>query len=133
MKKAFLLCCFFVLICFASSLTLVSCKKEEKESLYPTTKITQTPKALGKEIFEGKGNCVACHQADQKIVGPSIQDIAKIYKTKNGNIVDFLKNDANPLVDPSQYEVMKTNFAITKSMSDQELKGLESYILSFSK
>ena len=81
---------------------MTSCKKEEKESLYPTTEVTQTPKALGKEIFEGKGNCVACHQADQKIVGPSIQDIAKIYKTKNGNIVDFLKNDANPLVDPSQ-------------------------------
>jgi cytochrome c len=70
---------------------------------------------------------------DQKIIGPSIQDIAKIYKAKKGNILDFLKNDAAPLVDPSQYEVMKTNFAITKSMSEEELKALETYILSFSK
>jgi cytochrome c len=127
MKNLFLFGCFFVLI---------SCKKESEESFgKPTESNTEVkaPEALGKEIFEGKGNCVACHQADQKIIGPSIQDIAKIYKAKNGNIVDFLKNDANPLVDPSQYEVMKTNFAITKTMSDEELKGLETYILSFSK
>ena len=132
MKKAFLFCYFFVLICFASSLTLVSCKKESDESFGKPTEV-KTPEVLGKKIFEGKGNCVACHQVDQKIVGPSVQNIAEIYKTKNGNIVDFLKNDASPLVDLSQYEVMKTNFAITKSMSDDELKGLESYILSFSK
>lgn len=127
MKNLFLFGCFFALI---------SCKKESEEPFgKPTESNTEVkaPEVLGKEIFEGKGNCVACHQADQKIIGPSIQDIAKIYKAKNGNIVDFLKNDAKPLVDPSQYEVMKTNFAITKTMFDDELKGLETYILSFSK
>lgn len=115
-------------------LTLVSCKKEEvkKEPLYPTTteEVVQTPEELGKEIFEGKGNCVACHQVDKKVIGPSLQDIAKIYKEKNGNIIAFLKEDAKPLVDPSQYEVMKTNFAVTKVMSDEELKGLEAYVYS---
>jgi cytochrome c len=121
MKNLFLLSCFFLLL---------GCKNQEIEETSPKN---QSSTELGKELFEGKGNCVACHKVDQKIIGPSIQDIAKIYKTKNGNIVDFLKNDANPLVDPSQYEVMKTNFVITKSMSDEELKGLETYILSFSK
>ena len=123
MRKLFLLSCFFLLL---------GCKNQETEAEEISAK-NQSPTELGKELFEGKGNCVACHQVDQKIIGPSIQDIAKIYKAKNGNIVDFLKNDANPLVDPSQYEVMKTNFAITKSMTDEELKGLETYILSFSK
>ncbi|MNQ12135.1 Cytochrome c-552 precursor [compost metagenome] len=115
-------------------LTLTSCKKEEvkKEPFYPTTteEVAQTQEVLGKEIFEGKGNCVACHQVDQKIVGPSIQEIAKIYKDKNANMVTFLKGDAEPIVDPSQFEVMKANFAITEEMSDEELKALEAYMYS---
>lgn len=110
---------------------LVSCKKEQtKESV---TKVPQNPIDFGKELFEGKGNCVACHLVDQKVIGPSIQDIAKIYKSQNGSLIDFLKNDAKPIVDPSQYEVMKTNFTITKAMSDEELKAIETYIYSNSK
>jgi cytochrome c len=56
-----------------------------------------------------------------KVIGPSVQDIASIYKNVE---------DAAPIVDPSQYEVMKTNFVITKAMSEEELKGLEAYIYS---
>lgn len=111
-----------------------SCKKEEtkKEPLYPTTteEIAQTPEELGAEIFQGKGNCVACHQMDKKAIGPSIQDIAKIYKDKGADMVAFLKGEGEPIVDPSQYEVMKANFVITKAMSDEELKALEAYVYS---
>lgn len=116
-------------------LILVSCKKESQESFGKpkTTTEVQKPEDLGKTLFEGKGNCVACHKPDVKLVGPSLQDIAKIYKSQNGSIIDFLKNDAKPLVDPTQYEVMKTNFTITKAMSDDELKAIESYIYSQSK
>jgi cytochrome c len=39
------------------------------------------------------------------------------------------KGEGEPIVDPSQYEVMKTNFAITKAMSDEELKARSLYIL----
>lgn len=128
---------FFILI----ALTLFSCKQnEKKESVYPDENSGQVtegetapalkPEELGKAIFEGKGNCIACHKADQKLVGPSLQEIAKIYKEKNGDIPTFLKGKADPLVDPSQYEVMKTNFYITKNFSDEELKGLEAYIYS---
>ena len=115
-------------------LAMASCKKEEtkKEPLYPTSTevVVQTPEELGEEIFKGKGNCVACHQLDKKVVGPSLQDIAKIYKEKNANMVTFLKGEGEPIVDPSQYEVMKANFVITKAMSDEELKALESYVYS---
>ncbi|SHG55208.1 cytochrome c [Flavobacterium micromati] len=115
-------------------LAFVSCKKEEvkKEPLYPTTteEIAQLPEELGKEIFEGKGNCIACHQVVEKVIGPSLQEIAKIYKDKNANMVAFLKGEGEPIVDPSQYEVMKTNFVITKAMSDQELQALEAYVYS---
>jgi cytochrome c len=110
-------------------LLFLACKNEvKKEPLYP--KVAQTPEQLGKEIFEDKGNCAACHQPNQKVIGPSIQDIAKIYKDKKASIVTFLKGNAEPLVDPSQFDVMKTNFAITKTMSDEELQAIETYIYS---
>lgn len=123
MKKVALLACLILII---------SCKKESQETFgQPNpTEVSQTPEQLGKSIFEGKGNCVACHKINEKLVGPSIKDIAKIYKTQNGDMVSFLKDDANPIVDPSQYEVMKINLALTKEMSDEELKSLEAYMYS---
>ena len=123
MKKAAILACLILVI---------ACKKESDETFgQPNpTEVSQTPEQLGKSIFEGKGNCAACHRIDEKLVGPSVQDIAKIYKAQNGDMFSFLKDDAKPLVDPSQYEVMKTNFALTKAMSDEELKGIEAYIYS---
>ena len=122
------------IFCLVAVCSFLSCKKEEtkKESLYPTTTetVAQTPVELGKEIFEGKGNCIACHQIDKKVIGPSLQDIAGIYKSKNADMVTFLKGEGEPIVDPSQYEVMKANFALTKAMSDEELKALEAYVYS---
>ena len=123
------------------TLLLFSCKNEEKkETMYPEGGSTEnegtvaklSPEAeAGREIFDGKGNCFSCHKPDQKVVGPSIQEIAKIYKAKNGDIVKFLKGDGEPIVDPSQYEVMKTNFYLTKTFSDKELKAVEAYMYSF--
>ena len=124
MKKTSLLLILFI--------TLVSCKTETKEKKEISVDETAT-KVSGKEIFEGEGNCVACHKPDQKIIGPSLQEIGKIYKAKKGSVVLFLQEKSEPIVDPSQYDIMKTNFAITKSMSDEELKALEDYIYSFSK
>jgi cytochrome c len=125
-------------------LALASCKKDQEpfgKSTETTTETSsegesakaKTPVDLGKEIFEGTGNCASCHQPDQKIIGPSIKEIAKIYTDKKGDIVTFLKGNAEPIVDPSQFSVMKTNFPVTQAMSDNELKALEAYIYSNSK
>jgi cytochrome c len=111
----------------AGMLTIVSCKKDGSEESFgkpETTTEGQPPKDLGAEIFAGKGACVACHKPDVKLVGPSLQDIAKIYKEKNGDIVTFLKGEGEPIVDPTQYAVMKPNFLVTKTFSDEELKAL---------
>jgi len=122
-------------------LFFASCKKESQEPFgKPTENKTEysegesaeikTPEALGKEIFEGKGNCISCHQVDQKVIGPSIQEIAKIYKDKNADMITFLKGNGEPIVDPSQFAVMKTNFPVTQAMTDEELKAIETYIYS---
>lgn len=84
----------------------------------------------GKELFEGAGNCVSCHKPDAKFIAPSIIEIATIYKEQNGDLVNFLKGNGKPIVDPSQYEIMKTNFAITKNMSDAELQAIADYMYS---
>jgi cytochrome c len=127
MKKIFSL--------IAAVFLFASCSKKEK----PTNeKITyeaeaQTPFEHGKELFDGPGNCFACHKEDQKIIAPSLIEIATIYKTQDADMVKFLQGKGKPIVDPSQYETMKTNFAITQGMGDAELKALQAYVMSFAK
>lgn len=118
-----------------------SCKKQEAE---PTEKQAepeatvsegmqeeiQTPEQLGEALFKGKGTCASCHKVDAKLIGPSIQDIAKIYKEKNGNIVAFLRGESEPIVDPAQFDLMKPNIVLTKTFTEEELKGLEAYLYS---
>ncbi len=128
MKKTVLLSVFL-----AISLSIISCKKEGSEESFgkpESTSEVQKPEDLGKEIFLGKGACATCHKPDVKLIGPSLQDIAKIYKDKNGDMVTFLKGEGEPIVDPTQYAVMKANFALTSTFSEEELKALEAYIYS---
>lgn len=89
----------------------------------------------GKGIFTSKG-CVACHQLDKKVVGPALQDIAKIYAEKKGNMVKFLKGNADAIVDtdPAQVAVMKANITgILKDFSAEELQAVAAYIRSTAK
>jgi cytochrome c len=128
---------FKLLLTLSIGISIISCgEKKETDAMgnpieQTETSVNQTPKELGKELFEGKGMCATCHQADIKTVGPSIKDIAKIYKEKGASIAEFINDKGEPLVDPSQYEIMKANFVITKAMSADERKALEIYMMSF--
>jgi cytochrome c len=39
--------------------------------------------AKADEALAKKHNCLACHQVDKKVIGPSYRDIAKKYKGQN--------------------------------------------------
>ncbi len=125
MKKIFILA--FTVLAF-------SCKGKSEESFEKEEKTVEaksvelTPVEIGKTIFEGKGACASCHKMEEKLVGPSMLEIAKKYKEENASIVSFLKEEHEAIVDPSQYEVMKPNLILTKTFSDKELQGLEAYI-----
>ena len=127
---------FKLLLTLSIGISIISCgEKKETDAMgnpieQTETSANQTPKALGKELFEGKGMCATCHKADQKIVGPSIKDISKIYTEKGASISLFLQGETDPIVDPSQYEIMKANLEITKAMSEAEVQALETYMLS---
>lgn len=113
---------------------LASCSnKKEKENFGKQEAIPQVATLEKGETLFQENNCTACHKIDQKVVGPSLQDVAKIYKEKSASLVSFLKEEAAPIVDPKMYESMRINLQITKTMTDEELQSLELYILSHSK
>lgn len=128
---------------FSIAFTVYNCgDKKETDAMGNTVKETNNETAgqsetaddpliaKGQELFEGKGTCATCHKADTKTVGPAINDIAKAYKEKNASIASFINGKGDPLVDPSQYEIMKANFVITKAMSEEERKAIENYMMS---
>lgn len=118
-------------------------KKEDvkKEIEAPKEEVKETPAAsagsedlvaMGEKLFTDK-TCVSCHQAEAKIVGPSIKDIVQIYKDKDASIVSFLKGDQEAIVDndPGQVAIMKANLdGFVKDLKEEELKALEAYMLS---
>ena len=127
---------FKLLLTLSIGISIISCgEKKETDAMgnpinQAEASVKQTPKELGKEIFEGKGMCATCHKADVKTSGPSIKDISKIYTDKGASISLFLHGETEPIVDPSQYEIMKANLEITKAMSEAEVQALETYMLS---
>ncbi len=82
----------------------------------------------GKDLFLESG-CVACHKETEKSVGPALKDIAAKYGDA-AKLTTFLKGNAQAIVDPAQFSVMKPNLEITKKMNDADLKALVDYILS---
>ena len=60
------------LILLAFSLLIISCKQKQETTVLEVPSI-----ALGKQLFE-TNNCTACHQINQKIVGPSLQNMALV-------------------------------------------------------
>ena len=145
MKKILLI---FGVIAF----TFTSCgdkKKEEVKKEAEPIKVEETVKAveettsdakneqvaLGEKLFTEK-TCVTCHQLDTKVIGPSIKDIVKIYNEKGANLVQFLKGNAEPIVDtdPGQVAIMKVNLdGFVKDLSPEELQALTAYMRNAAK
>ncbi len=107
--------------------------KEGAEKAAEATKEALSPKvAKGKELFAAK-TCNTCHALDTKVVGPSLKDIAAKYAETNGNMVQFLKGKADPIVDTDtgQVAVMKANIdGILKDVKPDELQAIAAYIRS---
>lgn len=121
----------FGIILFSAS---CQSEKKEKEKIATSAKNQEiSAYDLGKNIFNGKGKCYTCHKTDKKSIGPSIHEIIKVYTEQNGDLIAFLKQEAEPIVDPGTYAVMKTNFAIIKKFTPEELKAVETYMINVNK
>ncbi len=153
MKKVF----FAALLLTGVAFTFTSCKGDKKadkaaettkevvkEVEETTTKVVEEVKEVVAELsaqaqkglevmdsFDAANKCAACHKADAKFVGPSYKEIAAKYKAEKGNIVKFLKEQADPIVDPPQFAIMKANLAETKKRSGDDLAAIAAYIRTF--
>ena len=124
-----------------AALFFVSCGETKKEEVKKEVETTVEPAAegvessseeiaLGEKLFKDK-TCFTCHHPDEKVIGPSIKDINKIYSEKGGNIVAFLKGDSHAIVDtdPGQVAIMQANIdGFVKNLSDAELTALSVYM-----
>ena len=113
------------LICLAFVMTVMSCDDKKKET---TGSIDQI--VLGKKLFTDK-TCTTCHALDSKVIGPSIKEMIKIYDEKDGDLVQFLRGNADAIVDtdPGQVAIMQANLdGFVKDMSDEELQALVAYM-----
>lgn len=124
---------FFIVFLIVSSCNMDKKSKEVKENVVPQrgelSKDSQI--FLGNRLFSEK-TCITCHDVNRIRIGPSVKEIMKVYKEKNGDIVAFLKGEAKPLVDTtaSQVAIMQANIdGFLKNISDEELKTLATYML----
>ena len=119
-------------------LMLTSCKSDKKSEKILDNGVPERAALsqdsqifLGNRLFSEK-TCITCHDVNEKKIGPSVKEIMKIYKEKNGDIVAFLKGKANPIVDTtaSQVAIMQANIdGFLKGISDEELKTIATYML----
>ncbi|WP_103068872.1 c-type cytochrome [Aquimarina sediminis] len=124
MQKIVLLLAGIVLL----STSCQSEKKEKEEVKIGVKKEKISPYDLGKKVFNGKGRCYSCHKINKKSIGPGVEEIMKIYKAKDADLIAFLKQETGPIVDPETYSVMKTNFSIIKTFTEEELKAVVTYM-----
>ena len=82
MKKLFLAGSF--------ALIFISCSKKENPEVQPAnSKDVPTPVATnvsGKDLIEAS-DCMACHNADERLIGPSYKEIAAKYSEKDIEIL----------------------------------------------
>ncbi|PIF01438.1 MAG: cytochrome C [Maribacter sp.] len=120
-----------LVLLFTGFLLLGSCKQGEKPIPERSALSEYSQIFLGNRLFSEK-TCITCHDTYKKKTGPSIKEIMKVYKTKNGDIFAFLKGDAEPIVDTtaSQVAIMQDNINVfLKGVSDEELKTINTYML----
>jgi len=112
---------------FLIAFQLVCCKKQT-EDFSPIVFSEEPSTEIGKKIFNGKGQCATCHKPNQNILGPSVSEIVSTYKNHKDKMILFLEGKSNPIVDPSQFQIMKVNLEITKKMTRKELESLVDYM-----
>lgn len=119
----------FLILVFANT----SCKNSKENDYTNSNEVAVLPTSENGKVIFAANNCIACHQVNEKVIGPSLQTIASVYKEKNANLKAFLLEEAEPIIDPEQYESMRTSLQLTKVMTTTDLESLVLYLESYEK
>ena len=97
-------------------------------ALVATAVLASAPAMANLELAK-KSNCMACHQVDKKLVGPSYQEVAKKYAADKGaeaKLIDKVKKGGSGVWGP-------VPMAPNPQISDADLKTLVKWILAGAK
>lgn len=83
----------------------------------------------GEAVFEAQG-CGLCHKPDIGKANPSLKDIARTYQGKEGQLIKYLKGEAEPIVQQGKGSIMKRSIEKTKALSEEERRSLADFIMS---
>lgn len=69
-------------------LLIISCSKKENSEIQPSsdTSTPVTANVSGQSLIEAS-DCMACHNADERLIGPSYKEIAAKYSEKDLEIL----------------------------------------------
>ena len=97
-------------------------------ALVATAVLASAPAMANLELAK-KNNCMACHQVDKKLVGPSYQDVAKKYagdKAAEAKLADKVKKGGSGVWGP-------VPMAPNPQVSDADIKTLVKWVLAGAK
>jgi cytochrome c len=66
------------------SLLIISCSKKENSEIQPSSDVSTsvTENVSGQNLIEAS-DCMSCHNADERMIGPSYKEIAEKYSEKD--------------------------------------------------
>jgi cytochrome c551/c552 len=83
----------------------------------------------GEAIFKSNG-CIFCHKMGRATgTIPSLPELAEAYKGKKGQLIQYFKGEAQPIVSPERAGTMKRQLEKTKAMSDSDRTALADFML----
>lgn len=131
MKKVFL-----SLLVVGFAIAFSSCGKKEAKPVEtpaaPVVVVTPEETAFLAVVdkIDPANKCTVCHHGTNAGVGPTYTEVAKIYKEKNGNLVNYLNGKAKAIVLPERFAEMQANLEVTKKLSGEDLATIAAYIRS---
>ena len=120
-----------ILLLSAITLTIAACGGSSSETTdsSSTPVAAEAPAKTGGELLIAKADCVGCHTKENKIVGPSYQDIAAKYPSTEENI-NLL---ANKIIKGGKGVWGTVPMTPHTKITEDEAKQMATYILSLKK